>query len=208
MATMTKQQLPQTLLTSGWAKRLLVGSWAGQSAQQKGAVLIISLILLLVLTMVVLSANREVVVQEKATAAIRESNVVFQVAESALMEAESYIDKNLKTDGGLAIFDDAGTGGFYAEGKGPSNYLLADTWQDDITKEAEKVVIDGYSARYFIEDLGEMTVTGQDISLGLNNNYNQTTVPPTAHVFRVVVRAEGRDGVPVRMVSGYYSTDL
>lgn len=167
--------------------------------QQSGAVLIVSLILLLVLTMGVLSANRDVVVQEKATAAVRESNVVFQIAESALIEAESTID-------GLALasFDAAGTKGLYDEGKGPSNYLADDVWKDDVSIKATNLK-DGYSARYFIEYMGQMAIEPDDINLEVKNNYNQQDALPIVDVFRVVVRAEGDNGTPVRLVSGFFS---
>lgn len=177
--------------------------------QQSGAVLAISLILLLVLTMVVLSANRGVVLQEKMTAAIRESNIVFQTAESALVDAESYIDQLAD----VSLFNTDGTGGqdngsgLYAEGYGPANYLADTTWAEEKTIAAE-TGNDNFTARYFIQDLGEMPLEGQDADLSVNNNYNQTVVPPMARVFRVVVKAEGRGGAPVRLVSGYYSTDM
>ncbi|WP_317933002.1 PilX N-terminal domain-containing pilus assembly protein [Halioxenophilus sp. WMMB6] len=178
---------------------------------EAGAVLIVSLILLLVLTMVVLSANREVVVQERMTSAIRESNLVFQAAESALVEAEDFINSGA---GSLSMFSDSGTysegvsmAGLYSEGHGPTNYLdLVNTWAAAKTQVAN-VVSQGFSAKYFIEDLGEVVVKGQDISVGLSNNYSQPTVPPTARLFRIVVRAESGSGV-VRLVSGYYSADL
>lgn len=175
--------------------------------QQQGAVLIVSLILLLVLTMVVLSANRGVVIQERATAAVRESNEVFQAAESALLEAEAHIDTVIGSSG-IAAFSDTGANGLYAQGKGPADYLAKATWGKNNSVDADTVtnkVNRGYSARFFIEHLGEMAVDGQNSSLDLNNNYNQASVPPTANVFRIVVRAQGEQGTPVRMLSGYYS---
>lgn len=172
--------------------------------QQSGAVLIVSLILLLVLTMAVLSANRGVVVQERATAAVRESNVVFQVAESALVEAESIIDGL-----DLSAFNAKGNQGLYSEGNGPANYLSDDVWKKGVTMAAQDVSKlaqnSGYNARYFIEHLGLMSLAGREISLEVKNNYNQKGVTPTANVYRIVVRAQGRDGAPVRLVSGYYS---
>ncbi|BFM08986.1 hypothetical protein GCM10025791_06620 [Halioxenophilus aromaticivorans] len=171
---------------------------------QRGAVLIVSLILLLVLTMVVLSANRGVVIQERATNAVRESNVVFQVAESALLEAEAHIN-SVMAAAGVAAFNDNGTNGLYAEGKGPSDYLAKTTWAKNNTKAAAQLSTAGYSASYFIEHLGEMAMPGQNIGVDLNNNYKQADEIPMANVFRVVVRAQGSQGTPVRMLSGYYS---
>ncbi len=179
----------------------------GGYQRQQGAVLIVSLILLLVLTMVVLSANRGVVIQERATAAVRESNEVFQAAESALLEAEAHIDTVIGT-AGLTAFNDTGARGLYAQGNGPSDYLAKATWGNANSVNAATVtdkVNKGYSARFFIEHLGVMAVPGTQQSLELNSSYKQAEVVPMANVFRIVVRAQGAQGAPVRMLSGYYS---
>lgn len=175
---------------------------------QRGAVLIVSLIILLVLTVVVLSANRGVVMQERMTSAIRQSNLVFQVAESGLIHAEQEIDA-LADLSGFTNFSATGANGYYLEGNGPPNYLDKDAlWNVDGKTLSAANIEDGYTAKYFIESLGEVEVEGQNLDLTLNNNYSQTPVNPTAYIFRIVVRAEGTGGTPVRLVAGYYSREI
>lgn len=178
--------------------------------KQGGAVLVVSLIVLLVLTVVVLSANRDVVIQERSTAAIQDSNLVFQAAETALVDAEEFIDELRATEN---FFDDDGftdvaTNPFlYNRGTAPRNYLDESIWTDAMTRSANSV--DGnFGARYFIEDLGQVPLEDRELSLRLETSYGQFDVPPTARLFRIVVRAVGTKGFPVRYVTGFYSADV
>ena len=175
---------------------------------QRGAVLIVSLIILLVLTVVVLSANQDVVIQERSTAAIRESNLVFQAAETALRDAEEHIEglgSDLFNDSGFISPEDHD--GLYNRGGAPVDYLNNSSWAGTSTIVAPSVS-GNYSARFFIEDIEAVPLDDVDLDLGLNTSTNQVEFTPTARVFRIVVRAQGRDGVPRRFLSGYYSTEI
>ncbi len=177
--------------------------------RQKGAVLIVSLIILLVLTVVVLSANQEVVIQERSTAAIRESNLVFQAAETALRDAEEYIDQDLGSD----FFDEHGfvdvetKVGLYNRGTAPTDYIDDSSWEH--TNTIESMSVGGnFSARFFIEELGEVPLENDNLDVGLNTGTNQIQISPTARFFRIVVRAQGINGVPRRLLAGYYSAEI
>lgn len=61
---------------------------------QKGAVLAISLIILLLMTIIGVSAMRSTTLQEKMAGNLRDYNVAFQAAEAALRDAETYIFGN------------------------------------------------------------------------------------------------------------------
>ncbi|WP_317932998.1 PilX N-terminal domain-containing pilus assembly protein [Halioxenophilus sp. WMMB6] len=170
---------------------------------QSGAVLIISLVVLLVLTVIVMSANRGVVVQERMTSAIRETNLAFQTAETALVEAEAFLD----TISDLSDFSDTGANGLYTEGNGPADYTAVAAWTDSLTREANGMM-DGYSAQYYIENLGEFTLAGLAKDISLSNDYNQPDVKPVAEVFRIVVRSVGPNGLTQQIIAGYYSRSL
>ena len=73
---------------------------------QSGAVLIISLIMLLLLTLIATTGMQTSSLEEKMAGNIRDKNLAFQAAESALKAAES----SLST---LPSFSAAGTNGFY-----------------------------------------------------------------------------------------------
>ncbi len=173
-----------------------------QQNKQHGAVLIISLIVLTVLTIVVLSANRGVVIQERMTSAIRESNITFQSAESGLVEAEIFIDDIP----GLGVFSDAGNDGLYTENSGPADYSDPAVWEPGITQLATTTE-PGYETRFFIERLGQFEIGGIAPDISIRNDYSQPDVETTTEVFRVVVRSVGPNGQPVRIIAGYYSAN-
>jgi type IV pilus assembly protein PilX len=61
--------------------------------KQHGTVLILSLLLLLVLTMLGLSSIQTTIMEEKMTGNMRDINQSFEATESALREAERWLDK-------------------------------------------------------------------------------------------------------------------
>ncbi len=65
-------------------------------SKQKGSVLIISLLLLLVATILGLSSMQNTIIEEKMAGNLRHNYVAFQAAESALREAEQWLG-NLST---------------------------------------------------------------------------------------------------------------
>ena len=173
---------------------------------QSGAVLAACLIILLVLTVVVMSANSNVVMQERMTSAIRETNMVFQAAESALIEAEKYIDTLDAAD--LAGFNADGIGGLYSEGDGPGDYLNDAIWDTTANKlRGAEDTLDNYQAWYFIERLGQVNMVEISKDISLENDYSAEHESPLANVFRVVVRAVGPNGVSEQIIAGYYSAE-
>lgn len=172
----------------------------GQISNQRGAVLIISLIVLTVLTIVVLSANRSVVIQERMTSAIRESNLTFQAAESGLREAEIFINGL----GDLGGFSDAGVDGFYNQNSGPADYSDPAIWDPGLSQLATETV-PGYETRYFIERLGQFEIGGIAPDISLRNDYSRPEVETSTEVFRVIVRSVGPNGQPIRILAGYFS---
>lgn len=59
--------------------------------RQRGAVLVVSLILLLVMTILAISSSQVVRLQERMAGNIRDMDLAFQGAEAALREGENYI---------------------------------------------------------------------------------------------------------------------
>ena len=64
----------------------------GIQAKQKGIALIVSLIILLLLTIIMVSALRVTTLEEKMSGNSQDQNIAFQAAETALREAEAYIN--------------------------------------------------------------------------------------------------------------------
>jgi len=62
--------------------------------KQSGAVLVVSLIMLLALTLTGVSGMQVTSLEEKMAGNMRDQNIAFQAAESALLQAESFILTN------------------------------------------------------------------------------------------------------------------
>ncbi|HEY8570575.1 pilus assembly PilX family protein, partial [Microbulbifer sp.] len=95
---------------------------------QRGAVLVVSLIILLVLTLIGVSTARTLQLEEKMTFASRDAKVALEVAEALVRQGERYID-------GLST-----TGNFnsqtwlYKEGDAPNSLYDANTWDETNSK--------------------------------------------------------------------------
>ncbi|MGD8642269.1 MAG: PilX N-terminal domain-containing pilus assembly protein, partial [Gammaproteobacteria bacterium] len=78
--------------------------------QQRGSVLIISLIVMLILTVLGVSGMKSSVLEEKMAGNVRDKQLAFQAAEATLREAEQYIDDNIIS---ITAFDTDGSDGLY-----------------------------------------------------------------------------------------------
>lgn len=83
----------------------------GNPASQSGVVLVVSLIMLLLLMLMGAASVQSTSLEEKMAGNMRDKNLAFQAAESALKAAEA----SLAPPAALPAFSDAGTGGFYSE---------------------------------------------------------------------------------------------
>lgn len=163
----------------------------------------VSLILLLVLTLIVVSGGQQVVLQEKMTAAVRDSHMALADAETGLKEAEEVIEGLVGTSG----FSDTGVGGYYSLDNGPTDVFDSSVWDNTKTISAVDSV-SGNPASYFIEDVDIINVSGEDIADINVMGYGQTTGEGDVNAFRVVSRAAGKSGNAERIVIGYYGKRL
>jgi type IV pilus assembly protein PilX len=171
--------------------------------KQSGAILIISLIILVALTLFVLSGGQNVMIQEKMTSAVREMHVSLEIAESGIIDAEAYID----TLSDLDTFSDTGSGGLYSEGNGPSDLFSDTTWDSSVTLTATTDVSDSNSilASYYIEDMGEVSFDDDDDSSLTISSYGSTSDDSSSEVFKIVSRSTGRSGNTERIIVSYYA---
>lgn len=121
---------------------------------QQGAVLVVVLVLLLVMTLLGLASLRGTVMEERMTANLRDRGLGFQAAEAALREAEAQVLAN-------------GHAGFPAIGGGGCNGGLCDTpdptlperWLNEAggywTNAAAAMGGLAIAPQYFVEYMGE-----------------------------------------------------
>ncbi|WP_444919270.1 pilus assembly PilX family protein [Microbulbifer sp. JMSA003] len=158
-------------------------------AQQNGAVLVISLIILLVLTLIGISGARGILMNERMTSASRDAQIALEVAESMSRQGEEYIE-------GLENLDNFGSASWLHEtGSAPSDLLSNSTWKDanSIEKSVPMKDADGdnnLKGRMFIERLGvaDLGEDYADIDLSDGKTKGEGTV---VEVFKIVSRGEG-----------------
>ena len=108
-------------------KRLSPTFTSSPIGHQRGAVLAITLILLLVLTLVVADRGRDAVQQEKMMVAQRDSHISLMAAESGVAEAIAFIESHEDI---TASFSQSCTGGLCEQGYAPIDVFDHAIWAD------------------------------------------------------------------------------
>lgn len=153
--------------------------------QQQGAVLIVGLIMLLLLTVIGMSSIRGTDMQERMAGNARDHNLAFQATEAAVRNAENYLS-------GASIT-------IYANGKGYNQELLGTVspikWDAEGWKTKKSVMLENNTLagvaeqpRYVIEQL-EITIAPGNYGSAVD----QQSIDSMAEreVFRVTARGLG-----------------
>lgn len=161
--------------------------------RQQGAVLVIALVILFVMTLMGLVAIQVTSLDEKIAGNLRDWNAAMQSAESALREAEAFIE-NLSNTTNFGV-----SPGLYARGTAPSPYV-SNTWQTGQSILAATHLGVAKQPRYFIEyiDYYGGTLIGVNVV-----NYGSGSIGPIG-VFRIVARGTGLSGTASVILEVFY----
>ncbi|WNZ56947.1 PilX N-terminal domain-containing pilus assembly protein [Microbulbifer sp. MKSA007] len=171
---------------------------------QSGAVLMVSLIILLILTLIGISGARSILMSERMTFASRDAKVALEVAESVARRGEDYIET-------LTNLDDFGTTGWRrTAGDGPDDLFDENTWTDASSVEQEVPMegVDGQAltGRMFIELAGltedDTNITDMDKSADSIRS-DGTEI----QVFKIVSRGVGVGGTE-RIIITLYGKEI
>ncbi len=163
---------------------------------QSGAVLIVSLIMLLLLTLLGVTSIQTTSLEEKMAGNMRDKDLAFQAAESALATAESTL--NPVAPAVLPTFTNEGTGGFYsATPTTPITdaSLEASFWADQTRLKATYTAtgLGVANPTYIIQVMGVTDCPGAALgSLGCTN-------------YRIIARATGGSTNAVVILESIYS---
>ncbi len=170
-------------------------------AKQSGAVLVVSLIILLVLTLLSVSAARTTLLQEKMTFAVNDAHLALKSAEMAIVDAENLIEGLAGTSGFVA----GGTNGLYSTDDSPDALGATATWAAGVTTAATSLPDpDVTAARYYIEHLGTLGDTSGAGNINITN-YGQSTGAGTLTAFRIVAKGTGLSDNSQRIIISYYA---
>jgi len=165
--------------------------------KQSGAVLIISLIMLILLTLIAVTGMQSTGLEEKMAGNTKDHNVAFQAAETALRGAENYLD-GLVT---LADFAD-GTAGYLDEATNDPDYQSSSSWSTANSAQ----YISGLSGiksepRYIIKFV---SVQNDDPNATLNTSNYGSTAGTSVTIFRVTSRGTGGADSSQVILQTYY----
>ncbi len=151
--------------------------------RERGAVMVVSLIFLLIVTLIAVGSVRDTVLQEKMAGNSRDRNVAFQAAESGVREAEQFIE------GVTSLGDFGDTAGLYGRTDVEPVYWEDATWSDSSQHAVAAMSYGSYEPpRYVVKHVTDiMSDEGAMNMSGYGDNKGTGTVT----VFRVTVRGTG-----------------
>ncbi|WP_261843462.1 pilus assembly PilX family protein [Aliamphritea ceti] len=158
---------------------------------EKGAVLVVSFIILVVMTVIGLAGMEITGLEEKMAGNARDRNIAFQAAEAALREGEDYLESQVL----LPAFD--GSQGLYALTTDGTKNWEGVTWTNGSQVRLANTGINGLAATpaYIIESLES---AGADDSLEVGGAKGAT------NFYRITARAVGQtDSAEVILQSVY-----
>tara|TARA_B100001123_G_C15176927_1_gene973707 strand:+ start:670 stop:1260 length:591 start_codon:yes stop_codon:yes gene_type:complete len=165
---------------------------SGPIQRQEGWVLIIGLVLLAMLSTLGISLMQNTRLEEKMASASREINLSFQAAETAIREAEAYIE----AQSDVAVFDNTGLG-IYAKDDDEQDVFDPASWIDDHSKSygfhGSNAALEGVGRqpRYMIKKI-EVTVTKKkDDCVAVDDPDACPETESTSVIFRITARGTG-----------------
>ena len=165
--------------------------------QQRGAVLVVSLIILLLMTIIGVSSMKTTTLEERMAGNLRDQNLSFQSAEAALIAGENYLENTLLivTDGSAGLHDTSTLSDTFP--------FEADTWANDTKSVAASVSLNNESnARYYIEKLGDVSKpTCRDLTFDPGGN---KTKGGDITGYKVIAIGRGPSGSAQSILVSYY----
>jgi len=174
--------------------------------KQEGVVLFMSLVMLLLLTVLGVSSIQTTTLQQRMARNAIDSNLAFQAAESALRDAEDF----LETLNALTDFDGANAtdnGFYYDEDPGATPNWRSLDWTVAAGAKAAETEITGVATRpkYIVEHV--KTVISDADALNLDN-IGQDTGSGRTQIFRITARGTGGTDTAKSMIQGTYGKRL
>lgn len=175
-----------------------------KTKNQRGSILIVSLMILVVLTMIGVSSMTSSSLQERMAGNFRDRQIAFQAAEMALAYAEEFARQNVNA---ASFFNN--TNGYYEAYNGPTNLTaFNDSWWTNTASQVLPTAIDQVRTqpRFVIEYRGDI---GQEEGTSINlGGYGESSGSGIIANFRVTVRATGLSDKTVVVLQSNYGKRL
>lgn len=155
------------------------------SYKQSGSVLIISLIILVAMTLIGITAMRTTVLEEKMAGNMRNKEVAFQAAEATLRAAERYIQNNIIS---TVAFDNDGSDGLY-------NHDDVRIWENINWTDVDSIQYSDFDSTYNVASpprfvIQHLSTTGEADKVTLDN-IGEGTGGGNVETFLITARGTG-----------------
>ncbi|MEN8131097.1 MAG: PilX N-terminal domain-containing pilus assembly protein [Pseudomonadota bacterium] len=183
--------------------------YKGNVTRQDGAVLFISLIMLLLLTLIGITGMQTTTFEERMAGNSRDRQMAFEAAETALLAAETYIEDNVIA---IGAFDNDGSDALYDDSM-EKIWNLIDWDGTDGVNTNEALSYSDFDSTYNIHTSPKYviqhyaTVTADEDLLNLDN-YGQGTGAGETEMFRITVRGTGGSENAVVYIQNTYGKQL
>jgi len=165
--------------------------------KQAGATLIVSLLILLVMTLLGVTAMQTNILEEKMSGNSKDVSLSLQAAEAALREAEAYVETIVSP---AAAFD-GNTAWLYPDGTNVDVYADA-TWTTARSYQTGNITNITTRPKYVIELTGEIGSATTDINV---KGYGESSGSGAVNSFRVTARGTGGSDSTVTLLQAYYA---
>ena len=160
-----------------------LGNRIRQARRQQGAVFVISLVILLVVTLLAVGSMRTTLLEEKMAGNASDRNLAFQAAESAVREAEAFIE------GVVSLGDFGNASGLKGRTELEPGFYDPATWNDAGLHRVAGTDFGSYERpKYYIKHF--TTVTGTEGSMNMSG-YGDNKGTGDVTIFRITARSTG-----------------
>lgn len=174
--------------------------------RQRGAILAVSLIILLVMTLVGITGLQTTTLEERMAGNMRDRALAFESAESALRFAEDFIEANVVS---LGAFDDDGSDGLYddtvPQDQDKEIWEVVD-WMDSGSSSNKAIAadkLDGVASapRFVIQHYGSIQIDVDKTNL---DNYGTGLGAGEVQMFQITARGTGGSDNAVVVLQATY----
>jgi type IV pilus assembly protein PilX len=173
-------------------------------SRQTGAVLIIVLVMLLVLTILGVSSLTTSSLEQKMAGNSRDRHIAFQAAEAALSYGEDFITSSINAQSAFT-----NTNGFYKENDGPASYNAFDSswWTGTNSIVYPTSIVEVNTAPRYTIELYATVEADENTSINLGG-YGESTGGGAITAFRVTARGTGLSDNTQVILTSYYGKRL
>jgi len=151
--------------------------------RQRGVVLIVSLIMLLVVTLLAVSSMQGTMLEEKMAGNTKDRNLAFQTTESAIREAEDFIE------GVVSLGGFNGSAGLFGLTDAEPYHASSGTWSDATQHVVATAAYGSYDApQYYIKHF--TTVVGTEGAMNMSG-YGDNKGTGDVSIFKITGRGSG-----------------